>query len=96
MHLKRKARTESSLTVQQRKCIADVCHSDESSSINSNSKCIVEVKRGDEVELHAGRVWNISTVTEQYNLFLESDILENTTNLHGDFIAPSCSFFYRH
>jgi len=82
--------------VQQRKCIATFFHSDKSSSIDSNSKRMVEVKRGDEVELHAGRVWIVSTVTEQYNLFLESEILENTKNLHANFISPSRSFFYQH
>ena len=84
------------LTVQQRKCIAAFCHSEESSSIDSNSKRMVEVKRGQEIELHVGRVWNVLTVTEQYNLFMESETLENSKNLHADFVSPSRSFFYKH
>ena len=95
IHVKRKARSESMLTIQQRKCVEEFCHSEESSSIDSNSKRMVEVKRGQEIELHVGRVWNVLTVTEQYNLFLESEILEKTKNLHPEFISPSRSFFYK-
>ena len=82
--------------MQQKKCIAEFCHPDESPSIDSNSKHMVYVKRGDEVELHTGQVWNVSSVIEQNNLFLESEILKNTANLHTYFIAPSRSFLYRY
>ena len=63
IHLTRKARSESVLTVQQRKCIVALYHSDESLSIDSTSKRMVEVNRGEEIELHVGRVWSASTVT---------------------------------
>ena len=80
----------------QQQCVDDFCHCDESSNIDSNSRRTVKVTNEDGiVEKHVGRVWLVSTVDEQYNLFLNSETVQNYLTLHQSFIVPSRSFFYR-
>mmetsp|Transcript_35612 Transcript_35612/g.41221 ORF Transcript_35612/g.41221 Transcript_35612/m.41221 type:complete len:86 (-) Transcript_35612:213-470(-) len=72
------------------------CHFDESSSIDSNSRRLINVVIDDVTERHVGRVWNVSTIDDQYALFLESGIIEEFIAIYGsDFIISSRSFFYQ-
>jgi len=93
-HKKRKTITHTLLRQLQIQCVKDFCHSDESSTIDSNSKRLVAVKNGNRVEQHVGRVWLVSTIDEQYALFCESDTMQTYLQLHPNFKAPSCSYFY--
>ena len=54
-----------------RNSIYDLYHSEKSSTIESNSRKIIEVNG----EKHVGRVWLVPTIKEQYNLFKQSDII---------------------
>ena len=74
----------------QRKCVLDFCHSEDSSSIDSNSRKIIDVNG----EKHVGRVWLAKTINEQYKMFLTSEIVENYLRKEPGFIAPSLSFYY--
>ena len=49
----------------QKKCVLDFCHSEDSSSIDSNSRKIIDVNG----EKHVGRVWLAKTINEQYKMF---------------------------
>lgn len=70
-------------------------HSDESSSIDSNSRRIVEIKNGDTIEKHVGHVWNVLTVDEKYLMYCESEVAENFITQYGyQFRSASRSFFY--
>ena len=61
------------VTELKRTCVIEFFHSDESSSIDSNSRKILRINREDCV----GWVWSIKIVEEQYRLFEQSDIIEN-------------------
>ena len=88
-HPEQKSR-ETKIGEIQRKCIADFCHSDDSSSIDSNSHKIITV----DGEKHVARVWHTKTVNEQYTLFLHSDVLHQYHQMHPHFRTPSRSLFY--
>ena len=66
----------------------DFCHAEEASSIDSNSRRIVKVKRGEEYEKHVGRVWRVPTIQEQYKLFLQSETVAKYSTLFPNFIPP--------
>jgi hypothetical protein len=53
-YTKRKMVPHTLLRKLQIQSVKDFCHSDESSTIDSNSKRLVEVKSGDKVEKHIG------------------------------------------
>ena len=72
----------------------DFCHAEEASSIDSNSRRIVRVKRGEEYEKHVGRVWRVPTIQEQYKLFLQSETVAKYSTLFPDFIPPKKTRFY--
>ena len=74
----------------QKQCVLDFCHSDDSSSIDSNSRKIILV---DNVK-HVGRVWSAKTIKEQYMMFLTSDIADEYKQNNAQFPLPSFSFFY--
>ena len=76
--------------VLQRRCVRDFCHSEDSSSIDSNSRKIITING----RPHVGRVWLAKTIDEQYQMFLVSDVLENITTQESQFHVPSKSFFY--
>jgi hypothetical protein len=88
----------------QKQCIREFCHSDEATRIDSHTKRIVEVPSLEEdnifgdgtiIEKHPGRVWEVSTVDEQYKMFCESRTLDAYTHAYGNhFHVPSRSFFY--
>ena len=68
-------------TELKRESVLDFCHSDCSSTIDSNSRKIVTINK----EQHPGRVWLVKTLDEQYNLFKKSDVVkeyEKTEVLH--------------
>ena len=44
--------------------ILEFCHSGESSTIDYNSKRVVDTKRGESIEKYDGRVWVVSTAIE--------------------------------
>ena len=75
-----------------RDSIYDFCHSEESSTIDSNSRKIIEVNG----ERHVGRVWLVPTVREQYKLFMQSDVMRTYQNMYTKYVTPSQSFFYHH
>ena len=81
---------ETKWAVQQRRCVLEFCHSDDSSSIDSNSRKIITI---DGIP-HVGRVWLAKTIDEQYQMFLVSDVLQNMTTQEPQFHVPSKSFFY--
>jgi len=66
------------------RCISDFFHSDESSVIDSNSRKIIEV----DGENHAGRVWVVPTIREQYMLFKQSEAVDTYKNLDSNFTIP--------
>lgn len=68
--------------------VLDFCHSDCSSTIDSNSRKIVTIKN----EQHPGRVWLVKTLDEQYNLFKQSDVVKEYEKKQNYYI-PSRSFF---
>ena len=72
----------------------DFCHSDESSSIDSNSKRVLEIDRNGTIEKHVRRVWAASTIDEQYALFCQSDTVLEYTAVHTKCKIPSRSLFY--
>ena len=76
--------------IQQRRCVEDFCHSDDSSSIDSNSRKIITI----DGRPHVGRVWLAKTLDEQYQMFLISDVLQDMTSQEPQFHVPSKSFFY--
>ena len=93
-HKKRKTITRTLLRQLQIQSVKEFCHSDESSTIDSNSKRLVEVKSDDKVEKHVGRVWIVSTIDEQHALFLESETVQTYLQLHPTYKPPSRSYFY--
>ena len=76
----------------QKESIAEFCHSDESSSIDSNSRKIIIVAG----EQHVGRVWSVKTVNEQYSLFKQSEVIERYIDRYPDFVIPSRSTFIKY
>ena len=76
----------------QKESIANFCHSDESSSIDSNSRKVIIVTG----EQHVGRVWSVKTVNEQYSLFKQSEVIERYINRYPDFVIPSRSTFIKY
>ena len=94
-HISRKGRKGTDLQKQQRDCVNKFCHSDEASIFDSNSRKIIEVEKEGRLEKHFGRVWNVPTVREQYNLFLQSDTLEEYSTLHPNFKTPSMTYFFK-
>ena len=76
----------------QKESIAEFCHSDESSSIDSNSRKIIIVTG----EQHVGRVWSVKTVNEQYSLFKQSEVIERYIDRYPDFVIPSRSTFIKY
>ena len=94
-HIERKRKHERDVTKRQKDSIITFCHSDDSSSVDSNSKRIVEVMKGEICEKHVGRVWSVKTIDEQYSLFINSEIVETCKNMYGGgYIIPSRSLFY--
>lgn len=50
----------------------------------------------DILKRHTGSMWNISTIDDQYSLFIESGTIEDCTARHGsDFVICICRFFYQ-
>ena len=75
---------------KQRQCVVEFCHSDESSSIDSNSRKVIRVGEED----HAGRVWLVKTCNEQYDLFLFSETVKTYKARFGRrFKVTSRTFF---
>ena len=74
----------------QRKCVLDFCHSEDSLSIDSNSRKIIDVNG----KKHVGRVWLAKTINEQYKMFLTSEIVEDNLRQEPGFVVPSVSFYY--
>jgi len=76
----------------QKEAIDEFCHSDESSSIDSNSRKIIIVTG----EQHVARVWSVKTVNEQYSLFKQSEVIERYIDRYPDFAIPSRSTFIKY
>ena len=93
-HIGRNQRQASSTFTLQKEVILRFCHSDDSSTIDSNSKNIVEVKTGDIVEKHLGRVWVVSIIDKQYSLFVESEIVGEYTSMYRDSIRLQAVVFF--
>ena len=93
-HVKRKNRQGNLLTLKQEQSVIDFCHSDESSSIDSNSKRFLGIDRNGTIEKRVGRVWAVSTMNEQYTLFFQSDTVLEYTAVNTEYEIPSRSFFY--
>ena len=66
-----------------------ICHSVKSSTIDSNSKRLVEVIKDGNIERHVGRVWAVRIIDEQYTLFRESDTVDDILPLNSEFKIPS-------
>ena len=76
----------------QHKSIDLFSHSEELSSIDSNSFNVIMVRDSP----HPQRVWRVKTDIEQYSLFKQSDIVQDFKRIHGDkYITPSLSTFLR-
>ena len=67
--------------ILQRRCVRDFCHSDDRSSIDSNSRKIITINE----RPHVGHVWLAKTIDEQCQMFLVSDVLENITTQESQF-----------
>ena len=74
----------------QKQSVLDFCHSDDSSSIDSNSHKTIIVNK----VKHIGRVWSANKINEQYMMFLTSDIADEYKQNSAEFPLPSLSFFY--
>lgn len=74
----------------QKKCVLDFCRSEDSSSIDSNSRKIIDVNG----EKHVGRVGLAKTINEQYKMFLTSEIVEDNLRQEPSFVVLSVSFYY--
>ena len=72
--------------------IVEFFHSDESSSIDSNSRKIIIVTG----KQHIGRVWSVKTLNEQYSLFKQSEVIERYIDRYPDFVIPSRSTFIKY
>jgi len=82
-------------TKLKEECMLAFCHSDESSTIDSNSRRIIDVIVDGVNEKHVGRVWNVFTLNEKYELFLQSETVEECMNRHPSFSPPSRSLFHK-
>ena len=76
--------------VLQRQCVQDFFHSNDSSSINSNSRKIYTING----EKHVGRVWLAKIINEKYQIFIVSEVLDVIKNQEPQFPVPSKFFFY--
>ena len=74
----------------QKACIDAFCHSDKSSSIDSNSRKVIIV---DKIK-HAARVWGVAPVDEQFQLFIQSETLKTHRILNPELVIPLRSYFY--
>ena len=93
-HVQREKQVQTLLTQRQKQSVYTFFHSDKSLSIDSNSRHLINVMIDNVTERHVGRVWNVSTINDQYALFLESETIEEFIVIYGsDFIIPSQSFF---
>lgn len=79
------------MTKLKRECVDLFCHSDESSTIDSNS-CTPIIVKGVE---HAGRIWTTNTVKEQYQIFKQSSAVQKFKQINRNFKIPSISFFQK-
>ena len=95
-YIESQKRKQTALSQKQEQCILIFCYSDEPSTINLNSKRLVEVIRDGKIERHVGRVWAVRTIDEQYTLLCESDTVADNLALNSDFKIPSRSYFYSH
>lgn len=80
-------------TLNKKQCIDLFCHSDESSTIDSNSRDVMAIVDG---VPHAGRIWTTNTLRKQYEIFKQSHAVEQFKRMNSEFIAPSKSFFRKH
>ena len=95
-HIECKKIRQTALSQKQEQCILTFCHSDESNTIDSNSKRLMEVMWYGKIEKHIGRVWSVRTIDEQYILFCESDTVAEYSALKSDFKISSRTYFYLH
>lgn len=72
----------------------DSCHSHEFSTIDSNSKHVVDVKNWDTVEKYVGMVCIVSTIDGQSELFCESNTVLKYITLYTGYNTPSRSLLY--
>ena len=93
-HVEHKSRHKKALTAKQEQSILDFCHSDESSSIESNSKYVLEIDRKGTIEKYVGRVWAICTINKQYALCCQSDTVLEYTAVHTEYEIPIRNCFY--
>ena len=78
----------------QVKVIDLFCHSDKSSSIDSNARKVTMVTPDSP---HLQRVWRVKTGQEQYDLFKQSDIVDEFRRVHNNrFVIPSISTFLQY
>ena len=68
-------------------------HSDESSSIDSNSRRLIDVEVNCSIERHVGRAWNMMTIDEKHAVCCPSDVAESFNNQHPH-LSPSCRGFF--
>ena len=96
-HKKRKAKVRTQLSQIQEESIIKFSHSDESSTIDSNSRRVVKIEKEGLIEEHVGRVWCALTVDEKYLMYTKSEVVEDHFSQYGDeFVVPGRSFFHKH
>ena len=74
----------------RKQCMLDLCHSDDSSSIDYNSRKIILV---DNVK-HIGRVWSAKTIKQQCLTFFLSNIADEYKHDNEQCTLPSMFYFY--
>ena len=76
----------------QLQSINDFCHSDEGSSIDSNSHKVFELEDGSK---HPRRIFRVKTIKENYSIFVQSEVVEQFKNINPNYKTPSLSTFKR-
>ena len=80
----KKQKRHSRRTELQKKFVIEFCHSDESSSVDSNRHKCIKIDGDD----HAPRVWNVLTINEQYDSLCWSELAQMYANRYPGFKVP--------
>ena len=76
-HKNWKAKVRTQLSQTQEESIIKFSHSDESSTIDSNTQRVVKVEMEGLIEEHVGCVWCALIVDENYLMYRKSEVVED-------------------
>ena len=95
-HKQQKTKDKAQFTELRIKSILDFCHCVDSSHLDSNAKepLIIKNKEGKIIRKCARRVWHVSTIKEQYSMYLESETVDRFKRTHPEFIPAKMTMFY--